>query len=155
MVIAVTVDVREGRAAGAAAGCGCSAAGWLGWGAARRGAAAGLSADAALKAFRVVGSRDRPGTKIIEVAYNCHVSGVARLALHLEMQPTLPSGKVEPTRALTMSWEKICQVPAVRGLNVKMVQPAYHSRNAAQVWDAKRGESDGKRDKREEKNIGK
>lgn len=84
-----------------------------------------LSADAAHKAFRVVGSRDRPGTKIIEVAYNCHVSGVARLALHLEMQPTLPSGKVEPTRALTMSWEKICQVPAVRGLNVKMVQPAY------------------------------
>ena len=84
-----------------------------------------LSADAPHKAFRVVGSREHPGTKIIEVAYNCHVSGVARLALHLEMQPTLPNGKVEPTRALTVSWEKVCHVPAVRGLNVKMVQPSY------------------------------
>ena len=84
-----------------------------------------LSANDAHEAFRVVGSRQHPGTKIIEVEYNCRTSGVARLAMQLEIQPTLPNGKVEPVRALTVSWEKICHVPIIQGLNIETLQPQH------------------------------
>ena len=57
--------------------------------------------------------------RILNVHYNCWKTGNARVAMTLTMIPTNKQ-QVLKERALTMSWDKQCRVPPLKGLMVDM-----------------------------------
>ena len=69
------------------------------------------------------GSRDDQVPRILLVNYDCLHSGKARVALTVSLVPTNKGGKgkqEEQERAFTMSWDKQCRVPPLKGLMVNM-----------------------------------
>jgi hypothetical protein len=68
--------------------------------------------------------------RILSVAYDCIQTGVARIVLDLTLVPTR-KGHTEKERSMTMSWDKKCRVPPLRGLMVSMLNPHYVDRKGA------------------------